>query len=577
MKLSKLVGKRVKETPSNAIIKSHILLLRAGYIKQVGAGIFSLLPPAQRVSLKIQKIIREEMNKVGGQEVLFPVVMPRELWDLSGRYSSIKDEMVRFQDRSGHDMLLGMTHEEAAVHMMMNTATSHEDLPCMIYQIQTKFRDEARPRGGLIRVREFTMKDAYSFHTTQEDLDSYYKKMYQAYIRIYKRLGFKNFVIVEGDNGIMGGKVSHEYMAVTEVGEDSLVICPKCGYSSNMEVAVSIKDENNSTVAGEKKEVFTGNAHTIEEVCAFLETDSKHTAKAVCYKTADGGKLVVTFLRGDHEINESKLAKLVRSELQPVDVEEFGLCAGNIGCLNLNLPEGSYVFFDKSLEKLENFVTGANKKDFHIKNVSMSRDLPNTEFVDVSIVNSGEKCVHCGEVLNLTRGIEIGNIFQLGTKYTKAMGMKINMPDGSTIEPIMGCYGIGIGRCLASVVEEKADAKGLIWPMTIAPWQVHFCPIRLDNENVSAVADELYKKMENAGIEVLFDDRNVSAGIKLTDSELMGMPIRVVISPKSLANGTAEVTIRGNEAEPLFIPIGDLIPELKVMINEELDEIEKSL
>lgn len=577
MRLSKLVGKRIKETPNNAALKSHILLLRAGYIKQVGAGIFSLMPPAQRVSLKMQKIIREEMNKLDGQEVLFPVVMPRELWDLSGRYSSIKGEMVRFKDRTGHDMLLGMTHEEAAVHMMMNTATSPEDLPCMIYQIQTKFRDEARPRGGLIRVREFTMKDAYSFHLTQEDLDNYYKRVCQAYIRIYKRFGFKKFVVVEGDNGIMGGKVSHEYMAVTDVGEDSLVICPKCGYSSNMEVAVSVCDENKAETPLEMEEIFTGNAHTIDEVCNFLEIDEKHTAKAVCYKCVEDGKLVVAFLRGDHEVNESKLAKCVRSELEPVDVEEYGLFSGNIGCLNLNLPEGSHVYFDKTLKGLENFVTGANKKDFHLKNVSMTRDLPNTEFVDISLVCAGEKCTHCGEELTLTRGIEIGNIFQLGTKYTKAMGMKINMPDGTSKEPIMGCYGIGVGRCLASIIEEKGDDKGLVWPMTIAPWQVHFCPIRIDDENVSAIANELYKKMEDAGIEVLFDDRRVSAGVKLTDSELMGVPIRVVISPKTLANGTAEVTLRGNDSEPVFIPIGELIPELKVMIQDEIDEIEGSL
>ncbi len=574
MKISKLVGKRVKETPNNASLKSHILLLRAGYIKQVGAGIFSLLPPAQRVSMKIQQIIREEMNDLGGQEVLFPVVMPRELWEMSGRYDSIKAEMVRFKDRTGHDMLLGMTHEEAAVHMMMNSATSPEDLPCMIYQIQTKFRDEARARGGLIRVREFTMKDAYSFHTSQEDLDSYYKKVYEAYKNIYKRIGFKNFVVVEGDNGIMGGKISHEYMAVCDAGEDSLVICPKCGYSSNMEVAVSVNDENDGKIKGEAEEVFTGNAKTIEEVCAFLETDAKHTAKAVCFKTYTEGKLVVAFLRGDYEINESKLSKLVKSELEFVDVSEFGLEAGNIGLLNLNVPEGSFVFYDKTLKGLENFVTGANKKDFHIKNVSISRDLPNIEFVDISLVKQGEKCVHCGESLNLTRGIEIGNIFQLGTKYTETMGMKINMPDGTTKAPIMGCYGIGVGRCLASVIEENADDKGLVWPMTIAPWQVYFCPIRIDNENVGAVADEIYKKMKSAGIEVLFDDRNISAGIKLTDSELMGVPLRVVISPKTMANAEAEVTIRGT-GEKLFIPIAELIPELKALIQDEIDEILK--
>lgn len=575
MKISKLVGKRVKETPNGASLKSHILMLRAGYIKQVGTGIFSLLPPAQRVSLKIQNIIREEMNALGGQEVLFPVVMPRELWDMSGRYSSIKDEMVRFKDRTGHDMLLGMTHEEAAVHMLLNTTTSPDDLPCMIYQIQTKFRDEARARGGLIRVREFTMKDAYSFHTTQTDLDEFYKKVYDAYIRIYKRIGFKNFVVVEGDNGMMGGKVSHEYMAVTDAGEDRLVICPHCGYASNMEVACSIKEENDHTVAGDMEEVFTGNAHTIDEVCAFLETDSKHTAKAVCYQTLDE-KLVVAFVRGDCDVNETKLQKLVLSELYPVDVEKFGLHAGNIGCVNLNLPEGSFVFFDETLRGLENFVTGANKPDFHLKNVSITRDIPNATFNDFSLAREGDLCPKCHEKITLSRGIEIGNIFQLGTKYTKPMGMKINMPDGTTQEPIMGCYGIGVGRALASIIEEKADDKGIVWPMTIAPWQVYFCPIRIDDENIKSTADELYKRMEDAGIEVLFDDRNASAGVKLNDSELMGIPIRVVISPKTLANSQAEVTIR-ETGEKFFVSLTELIPELKAIVVDEISEIEKRI
>ncbi len=573
MKLSKLVGERIKETPNGASLKSHILLLRAGYIKQVSAGIFSLLPPAQRVNMKIQNIIREEMNAIGGQEVLFPVVMPRELWEMSGRYSSIKDEMVRFKDRTGHDMVLGMTHEEASVHMALNTIKSHDQLPFMIYQIQTKFRDEARPRGGLIRVKEFTMKDAYSFHISQEDLENYYKKVYDSYVRIYKRIGFKKFIAVKSDTGMMGGKVADEFMAVTDAGEDRLVICSNCGYSSNMEVAASVKDVNDAVVAGEMEEVFTGNAHTIEDVCNFLEVDAQHTAKAVCYKTETDGKLVVAFLRGDHDVNEIKLQKLVQSELLPVDVEEFGLVAGNIGCVNLNFPEDTHVFYDITLKGLENFVTGANKKDFHLKNVSATRDLKDVKYVDISLVKEGECCVHCGKALTLTRGIEIGNIFQLGTKYTKTMGMKVTMPDGTTKEPIMGCYGIGVGRSLASIIEERADEKGLVWPMTIAPWHVHLCPLRLDNENVSAVAEEMYKKMLDVGIEVLYDDRNLSAGIKLTDSELMGMPIRVVISPKTIANGQAEVTIR-EDGEQLFINLGELISELKMLIKDGIDEIE---
>ena len=576
MKLSKLVGSRFKERPADCVIDSHALMVRGGYMKNVGNGIFSEFPLLKKITAKIEKIIREEMDAIDGQEVLFPVTLPADLWDESGRYESVGNELLRFTDRSNARMVLAMTHEEAAVHLVREYAQSYTKYPFMIYQIQRKFRDEARPRAGMIRVREFTMKDAYSFHITQEDLESYYKKVFDAYIRVYKRLGFKNFVAVEGDNGVMGGKISHEFMAVTPAGEDSLVICPNCHYSSNSEVAVSVKEENDHTVVGEKEEIFTGNAHSIDEVCTFLETDAKHTAKAVCYKTSEGGKLVVAFLRGDSEVNESKLAKLVKSELEYVDTEEFGLCAGNIGLIDLKVPEESYVFYDVSLKGLENFVTGSNKKDFHIKNVSMSRDLPNVNFVDIALVKAGEKCTHCGHELTLTRGIEIGNIFQLGTRYTQSMGMKINMPDGTAKEPIMGCYGIGVSRSLQSIIEEKADDKGIVWPMTIAPWQVHLCPLRMDDENVSGVSEELFKRMKNAGIEVLYDDRNVSAGIKLTDSELMGVPLRVVISPKTMAESQAEVTMR-ETGEKFFIPIKDLVSELKIMIEDEIHEIEKDL
>ena len=535
-----------------------------------------IMPMGYRVLNNCINIIREEMNRTGAQQLLMPALIPEETYIASGRREGFGNSMFSLTDRFGKPYVLGPTHEELFAVAAGLKIHSYKDLPLNIYQFQTKFRDEARPRGGLIRAREFTMKDAYSFHITQEDLESYYKKVFDAYIRVYKRLGFKNFVAVEGDNGVMGGKISHEFMAVTPAGEDSLVICPNCHYSSNSEVAVSVKEENDHTVVGEKEEIFTGNAHSIDEVCTFLETDAKHTAKAVCYKTSEGGKLVVAFLRGDSEVNESKLAKLVKSELEYVDTEEFGLCAGNIGLIDLKVPEESYVFYDVSLKGLENFVTGSNKKDFHIKNVSMSRDLPNVNFVDIALVKAGEKCTHCGHELTLTRGIEIGNIFQLGTRYTQSMGMKINMPDGTAKEPIMGCYGIGVSRSLQSIIEEKADDKGIVWPMTIAPWQVHLCPLRMDDENVSGVSEELFKRMKNAGIEVLYDDRNVSAGIKLTDSELMGVPLRVVISPKTMAESQAEVTMR-ETGEKFFIPIKDLVSELKIMIEDEIHEIEKDL
>lgn len=563
MKVSKLLGERLKETPAGITVKSHAYLIRAGYIKQVANGIYTLLPPAQRISLKLQQIIREEMDAIDGQECLFPVVMPREMWDASGRYSSIGAEMVRFKDRANHDMLLGMTHEEACVHAAMSTVKSYDQLPFMIYQIQTKFRDEARPRAGLIRVREFTMKDAYSFHTSQEDLEKYYDRVYEAYNKIYTRMGMKNFIAVKSDTGMMGGKVAHEFQLLTDIGEDSIVICPHCKYTANMEVAKSILDSNDDSIS-ELKEVYTGNAKSIDEVCEFLHIDSKHTCKAVCYATpGDENGVIIAFVRGDKEINEAKLKVLVGGEIAVKDLEGTGLVKGNIGCLNLDIPNAK-IFFDKSLEGLENFVTGANKEDYHIAGVSMSRDVKPSNFVDISKVNEGEKCPICGEPLQVKRGIEIGNIFQLGTKYTKSMGMTISMPDGTTMNPIMGCYGIGVGRCLASIAEENSDEKGLVWPLSIAPWQIYLCPLRLDDEQVKNTAEKLYKKLTDENFEVLYDDRNLSAGIKLTDSELMGIPVRIVVSPKSLANNQAEITIRAT-GEKIFVDLSEL--------SKKLDEI----
>lgn len=563
MKISKLLGERLKEAPAGINIKSHAYLIRAGYIKQVANGIYTLMPPAQKISLKLQQIIREEMDAVDGQEVLFPVVMPRELWDKSGRYSSIGSEMLRFKDRTGHDMVLGMTHEEAAVHAAMSTIKSYDQLPFMIYQIQTKFRDEARPRAGLIRVREFTMKDAYSFHTSQEDLEEYYSRVYDAYNKIFTRMGMQNFISVKSDTGMMGGSVAHEFQLLTDIGEDSIVMCDNCKYTANMEVAKSVVDENDH-IFGIKKEVYTNEAKTIEEVCNLLSVDAKHTCKAVCYATpGDENGVVIVFLRGDREVNEAKLKVLVGGDIAVKDLNGSGLVKGNIGCLDLNIPNAK-IFFDKSLQGLENFVTGANKEGYHIEGVSMTRDVKPERYEDVSKVNDGDKCPVCGAPLKARRGIEIGNIFQLGTKYTKSMGMTIHDKDGKEINPIMGCYGIGVGRCLASVAEENSDEKGLVWPMAIAPWHIFLCPIRLDNELVKQATEKIYDRLLAENFEVLYDDRDVSAGIKLKDSELMGIPVRVVISPKTLENNEVEITIR-KTGEKIFVPIDKL--------SKKLDEI----
>ena len=539
MLLSKLVGERVKEAPADVTILSHALLARAGYIKPVANGIFSLTSPAQLMAKNIEDIIRDEMNKIDGQEVKFPVVMPRELWEQSGRYSSIGSEMVRFKDRSGKDMLLGMTHEEAAVHLAKNTVSSYNQLPFMIYQIQTKFRDEPRCRGGLIRVREFTMKDAYSFHMTQEDLEKHYYKEYDAYNNIFRRIGLKKFIAVKSDSGMMGGSIAHEFMLLTEVGEDTLVLCDECGYKSNMEVATGVRPEVDFGADAEKEEVFTGDAKDIAEISEFLKVQPYQTIKAVVYAVKGEKTVVVAF------INEAKLKKAIMKNIVPWEAdEESGLVAGNIGPIGIDLKDG-IVVFDKSLEGAHNMVAGANKPLYHVKGVNVARDIKPKSFVDIAKVKAGDKCPVCGKPLHLENGIEIGNIFQLGTKYTKSMGMTVLNEKGEAVNPIMGCYGIGVGRAIAAIAQESNDKAGLILPITVAPYKVHICPLRIDDQNVREKAFALYDALMKKGVNVLLDDReNVSNGVKFADADLMGMPIRVVVSPRGLQNDEIEVTDR---------------------------------
>ncbi|MBR1747922.1 MAG: proline--tRNA ligase [Clostridia bacterium] len=568
MLLSKMVGERTKTTPSDATIPSHVLLLRAGYIKLVSNGIWSLATPARRITRKIENIIREEMDAVEGQEVSFPVVMPKELWAESGRYYSIGDEMVRFKDRCGRDMVLGMTHEEAAVHFARDTVSSYQQLPFMVYQLQTKFRDEARSRGGLIRVREFVMKDAYSFHADAEDLEKYYYRVYDAYTRIFRRIGMKRVVAVKSDSGMMGGNIAHEYMLLTPVGEDTIVLCPECGYKANMEVAVSVRGETREDKSEPLSEVFTADKGTIEEVCDYLKAPQEKSVKAVCYFKKGTEDVVVVFIRGDLEVNESKLKKVISSDIVPANLKDVpGFVAGNIG--PVGLKAAATVVYDESLRRGNNLICGANKPEYHFSGLDMERDLPGVEYVDVSKVRSGERCPVCGKPLSLENGIEVGNIFQLGTKYTKAMNMTVLDKDGKAFYPIMGCYGIGVGRALASVAEESHDDKGLIWPMTIAPWQVYLCGLRLDDENVKDKAFAFYEELQKVGVEVLFDDRNASAGFKFYDCDLMGIPLRVVISPRSLEKGQVEIQSR-DKAIKEDCPIENACARLKEIIAEEI-------
>lgn len=567
MLLSKLVGERTKENPSDAQIRSHALLVRAGFIKLVSNGIWTMAMPAKRICQKIEKIIREEMDAIDGQEVSFPVVMPRELWEMSGRYNTIGEEMARFKDRSSRDMVLGMTHEEAAVHLSKNWISSYQQMPYMIYQFQTKFRDEARSRGGLIRVREFVMKDAYSFHTNKEDLENYYQKAYDAYLRIFNRIGMKKLVAVKSDSGMMGGSIAHEYMLLTQAGEDTIVLCTECDYKANLEVAETKRQTTRDQESQPIQEVFTADKTEIDELANHLKTEKSKFIKAVSYIIKGSEDIVLVFIRGDLEVNEAKLKKIIRKDIAPANLTDSkSLCAGNIGPIRLKL-DGAVIIYDCSLKNSNNMFGGANKPEYHISGIDMTRDLSEVkEFFDVAKVKCGEPCPICGNKLVLENGIEVGNIFQLGDKYTKSMDMTVLDKDGNSMNPIMGCYGIGIGRALASVAEESNDEYGLIWPMSIAPWHVYLCALRLDEAEVKQQADELYNQMKKAGIEVLYDDRNVSPGVKFSDCDLMGIPIRLVISPRSLSRNEVELQTRDKSSKK-SIDIRDVMTELTRLIN----------
>lgn len=576
MKVSELLGERYKDRVAE--IESQNLMVRGGYIKQVGNGIYSLMPPARRIHNKIEAILRQEMDRIDGQEVLFPVTMPATLWQASGRWESVGKELLRFKDRSGADMVLGMTHEEAAVHMAMNVASTYQKYPFMIYQIQTKFRDEPRARGGLIRVREFTMKDGYSFHTSQKDLERYYKRCYRAYERIYARVGIPEVVAVASDSGMMGGKVSHEFMLLTDIGEDTIVLCPECGYRANMEAADCIVHNDPDEAMAPLEKVATYDNKTIEDVCSFLHGSAEKSAKAVVYQRNEDDSYVLVFVRGDLEVNETKLRNYLKAEVHPaVEIDHAGLVAGAIG--PVNPAKGITVVYDRSLIGARNLVCGANEEGYHFTGLNMDRDVPNAEYVDVAKATVGGVCPKCGKhSLTIKNGIEVGNIFQLGRRYTESMGMTYDDEKGNRVNPIMGCYGIGVGRLMASVCEEHHDQYGPVWPISIAPWEIEICALRADQAHVKEEANKLYKSLMDEGYEVLFDDRTVSAGFMFSDADLLGSPVRIVISPKTLDRGVVEIVTRDKtikEDVPLECAMQrtkEIVAELYARINSHVPE-----
>jgi len=543
MRLSHNFGRTLREVPADAEMVSHQLLLRAGMIRQMGAGIYSYLPLGWRVMKKIEQIMREEMDAIGCQDMMMPVVHPAELWQATHRWYDIGQALVRLKDRGERDLVLAMTHEEIVVDLLKREVNSYRQLPILVYHIQTKFRDEPRSRGGLVRVREFTMKDAYSAHADWDGIDAFYPQMYQAYVNIFRRAGVKT-AVVEADSGIMGGSVSHEFMSLSEQGEDTLITCEKCGYSANAQAAKFVTKELSKEAEKPIEKIATPNCKTIEQVANFVGTTPEHTLKAVFYAT--GGEVVFVVIRGDLEVNETKLSNALGAppDLHVAGEDELalaGIVAGYASPVGLR---GFQVVADESVQMGSNLVAGANDTGYHLLNVNYPRDFRADIVTDLALARAGDACVKCGAALTVNRGIEVGHLFKLGTKYSAAIGASFLDKDGTSKPVIMGSYGIGVGRLMASVIEQHHDDKGIIWPVNVAPYAIHLVSLGTDKPGVLQKADALYEDLQVKGYEVLYDDRDESAGVKFNDADLIGIPYRLTVGPKGLKEGKVEITRR---------------------------------
>ena len=564
MLLSKLFGKTQREIPAEADTASHQLLLKSGMIRQLASGVYSYLPLAWRVLGKIEGIVRNEMNKAGGQELSMPVLQPIELWQKTGRDLAFGKGLFTLFDRKERQLALGPTHEEVITELVSHNVQSYRDLPLLLYQIQTKFRDEPRPRGGLIRVREFTMKDLYSFDADEDGLDQSYSKMLNAYHNIYQRCGLPA-ILIEADSGAIGGKDSHEFMVIAESGEDEIIYCHNCDYAANAEKAESIKDKVDNGQPLPIEEVATPGYYTIEEVSTFLGVPQSQTLKAVFY-VADG-RLVFVVIRGDIEVNEVKLKNLLHcTELRMASEDEVidaGIVAGSASPIGL---KNIRIVADESITSGTNFIAGANKADTHLKNVNYSRDFRADLVADIALACAGEGCPRCGSKLLATQGIEVGHVFKLGTFLSERLGASYIDASGASHPIVTGCYGIGIGRLMAAIVELNHDDKGIIWPMAVAPYQVYLCPLYLENNDVLKAAESLYTELEKQGLEVLFDDRIESPGIKFNDADLLGIPVRVTISPRTLEKDSIELKLR-SEKKAELVPLGEAAEKIKRLIS----------
>ena len=554
MRFSRMVSKTLRSDPPDAETASHRLLLRAGLIHQVAAGVYSYLPLALRSLRKIENIIRKEMDAAGGQELMMPALQPEELWEQTGRRKAFGDNMFSLEDRRGRPMVLAPTHEEVITNLVKANVQSYRDLPLILYQIQTKFRDEPRPRAGLVRVREFDMKDAYSFNADESSLDESYQAMAQAYRNIFRRCGLP-VLMAEADSGAIGGKDSHEFLLATDTGEDTVITCPSCNYTANAEKAESTYPEVEAEPEQALEEVSTPGIKTIAGLAEFLDVPESKTLKAVFYMS-DGEPVFVT-IRGDLDVNEVKLKNALQSHdlrlAEDEEVKAAGLVAGSASAIGLTDIKR---VADVSITSGSNFVVGANKPDTHFHGANYPRDFQADLITDIALAQPGQLCPRCGHVLDSTKGIEVGHIFKLGTFFSEALGADFLDAEGQQHPIIMGCYGIGVGRLLAAAVEQNNDDNGIVFPAPIAPYQAHLVGLNIATEEVAEAADKLYQELQDAGIEVLYDDReDAAAGVKFNDADLLGLPVRLVVSPRNLKAGVVEIKGRA-DAEAGSVPLG---------------------
>lgn len=545
MRTTNLYAPTLREVPAEAEVKSHQLMLRAGMIRKAAGGLYTYMPLAWRTIKKIEAIIRDEMDKAGGQEISMPIVQPAEIWQESGRWSVYGDEMWRVKDRHGRGFCLGPTHEEMVTTLIRDEVRSYKQLPLSLYQIQNKYRDERRPRFGLMRSREFIMKDMYSFDKDVEGMNVSYKKMYDAYTNVFNRCGLE-FRPVEADNGAIGGGHSHEFTVLAEAGESNIAYCSGCDYAASDEKAELKVIASAEEEMKELEKVSTPDAHTIEKVAEYLNLPLDKTIKAVAFQT-DTNELVLAFVRGDHEVNDVKVINLIEGaiELRMADEEAITAAGGVAGFMSpIGIKEGTKIVVDATVMGMYNACAGANEKDFHFINVNPKRDFKDVIVADIRMIKEGDACPHCGAPVKMTRGIEAGQVFTLGTKYSESLHATFLDENGKEKPLQMGCYGIGVGRTMAAAVEQNNDADGIIWPRSIAPYEAIVVPVNAKNEDQMAVAEEIYQGLLAQGVDAIIDDRKERAGVKFKDADLIGYPMRITVSPKALEEGSVEVKIR---------------------------------